>query len=258
MLMLGARERDALVPILERMQVPRDGVLVVHSAIATLSRRGFRAEAMIETFLDYMHHGTVVMPTMTWRTVTPQQREWDEIETRSETGVMTEIFRTRYGSRRSIHPTHSAAAQGPAAEALTARHHLDDTPVSPNSPYGLMRTYPSYVMMIGVGLECCTAIHLPEETIAPDVYLRPLNPAEIYRCKDRHGHIHDVHARRHFRLNRDFPQFGPPLIAKGLLHHGEIKGCPYKLFALRDLLDEVTAALRINKSATLGQSVQAL
>ena len=31
--------------------MPRDGILVVHSAIAGLSRKGFRAEAMIEALL---------------------------------------------------------------------------------------------------------------------------------------------------------------------------------------------------------------
>src|SRR5690242_1481277 len=100
------RESNALIPILEGVRVPRDGVIVVHSAIARLSRQGFRAEGMIEAFLNYMRNGTVVMPTMTWRTVTPKNPHWDEIETRSETGVMTEMFRTRYASSRSIHPTH--------------------------------------------------------------------------------------------------------------------------------------------------------
>ena len=232
----------------------RNGVIVVHSAIASLSRRGFRAEAMIESFLNYMHTGTVVMPTMSWRAVTPQQPLWDEVETRSETGVMTEIFRTRYASRRSIHPTHSVAAQGAAADALVARHHIDVTPVSENSPYGLMRSYESWVVMLGVGLESCTAIHLPEEMIAPDVYLRPLNPREVYLCKDRHGRIHRLHARRHWRLDRDFPQFGPRLAAKNRLHTGEIEGCPYIVVGLRDLLESVTVALRADKNGTLRES----
>jgi aminoglycoside 3-N-acetyltransferase len=244
-------ERRALEPILKRCGVARDGVLVVHSAIAPLSRRGFRAEGMIESFLDYMKVGTVVMPTMTWRTVTPQRPLWDEIETRSETGVLTEVFRTRYASRRSIHPTHSVAAHGPAADSLVARHHLDDSPVSENSPYGLTRAYQSYVMMIGVGLESCTAIHLAEEMIAPDVYLRPLNPTELYLCKDRQGEVHQVYARRHWRLDRDFPQFGPPLAAKDRLHTGDIEGCPYIVVGLRDLLESVTVALRVDKSGTL-------
>jgi len=251
------RESDALIPVLQRMQVPHDGVLVVHSAIATLSRAGFRAETVIEALLGYMNGGTVVMPTMTWRTVTSQQRDWDEIATRSETGVMTEVFRTRYALCRSIHPTHSVAAYGAAADALLARHHLDDTPVSVNSPYGLMCSFASYVLMIGVGLESCTAIHLPEEIVAPDFYLRPLDPHEVYHCRDRHGRVHEVRTRRHFRLDRDFQKFGPPLERRGLLQAGMIEGCGYAMVALKDLLDEVNAALSADPRGTLRETVAA-
>jgi aminoglycoside 3-N-acetyltransferase len=251
MLMSRTRESDALLPLLERMRVPSDGVLIVHSAIATLSRRGFRAEAMIETFLDYMSNGTVVMPTMSWRTVTPDHPHWDEIETRSETGILSEIFRTRYASHRSIHPTHSVAVHGIKADVLVARHHLDHTPVSPNSPYGLMKPDQAFVLMIGVGLETCTAIHLPEETIAPDVYLRPIDPAELYQCRARTGRIHEVRTRRHWRLDRDFPQFAAPLERDGLLQSGSLEGCGYTIVGLGDLLNAVVAALSDNPRATL-------
>ena len=88
-------------------------MLVVHSAIATLSRKGYRAEAIIECLLEHMRDGNLFMPTMTWRTVTPDKPVWDEIETASHTGVLTEVFRTRYATRRSIHPTHSVAGWGP-------------------------------------------------------------------------------------------------------------------------------------------------
>lgn len=245
------REYGALTPILERMRVPPHGVLVVHSAIATLSRQGFRAEAMIEALLDYMSKGTLVMPTMSWRAVTPERPAWDEIKTRSETGVMTEIFRTRYASRRSIHPTHSVAAFGAAADRLVARHHLDDTPVSANSPYGLMRETPAYVLTLGVGLETCTAIHLPEETIAPDIYLRPSEQAAIYPCRDRDGVVHQVRARRHWRLDRDFPKFGPPLQRTGAMQSGNLGDCPYAIVALADLLDTVFAKLAADPRGTL-------
>ena len=251
MLMARTREQEALVPILERIRVPRDGVLVVHSAIAVLSRQGYRAEAMIEALVAYLDRGTLLMPTMTWRTVTPQNPQWDELATASETGVMTEIFRTRYASRRSIHPTHSVAAHGAATDALTARHHLDDTPVSANSPYGLMRSYRSYVILIGVGLEACTAIHLPEELIAPDVYLRAVDKSETYACRDRHGRVHHVRTRRHWRLDRDFAKFGPALEQRGLMNVGAIQDCPYAIVALGDLLGTVSAALRTDRLATL-------
>jgi len=256
--MSSTRESEAIVPILARMQVPRDGVLVVHSAIAALSRQGFRAEAMIEALLDYMNKGTLAMPTMTWRTVTPEHPSWDEVTTPSHTGVLTEVFRTCYATARSIHPTHSVAACGPQARHLLARHHLGDTPVSANSPYGLMRDYESYILMLGVGLETSTAIHLPEETIAPDIYLRPADQAELYQCRDRAGVVHQVRTRRHWRLDRDFPKFGPPLQERGLMHAGMIGGCHFGIVAQRNLLAAVSAALTADPRGTLRDTAAAV
>src|SRR5215831_21352613 len=249
--MMQGQEARSLLPLLQRFGVPRHGTLIVHSAIAQLSRQGFRAEAIIEALLAHLAAGNLFMPTMTWRTVTPDHPVWDEIETPSHTGVLSEVFRTGYAVGRSIHPTHSVAGTGPAARLLLTRHHLDDTPVSANSPYGLMRDYETYVLMIGVGLETCTAIHLPEETIAPDIYLRPAETAVVYRCRDREGTVHAVPTRRHWRLDRDFPQFGPPLAAEGLLQTGDILGCPYVIVRMRDLLREVFAALIDNPRGTL-------
>lgn len=249
--MSATHERDALVPILERMHVPQDGILVVHSAIASLSRRGFRAEVMIGALLDYMRGGTVVMPTMTWRTVTPQRPKWDELTTPSHTGVLTEVFRTKFATARSIHPTHSVAAYGPHARRLLARHHLDDTPVSANSPYGLMRGHEAYVLMLGVGLETCTAIHLPEEAIAPEIYVRPTEQGELYECRDRQGVTHHVRTRRHWRLDRDFQKFGPPLQKNASMYTGDVLGCPYAIVALRELLETVITTLNADPRGTL-------
>jgi aminoglycoside 3-N-acetyltransferase len=240
-----------LPSILRAFGVPRDGVLIVHSAIAQLSRLGVRGEEIIETLLNYMADGNVFMPTMTWRTVTPAQPTWDEMKTPSHTGVLSEIFRTHYSTARSIHPTHSVAGRGPDAEVLLSRHHLDIKPVSANSPYGLLRDYDTYILLIGVGLESCTAIHLPEETVNPDLYLMPPESIEIYGCRDRHGRVHEVRTLRHRRLERDFPRFGPPLEARKLLRRGAFNSCPYMLVSMRHLLREVFAALLKDSRATL-------
>jgi aminoglycoside 3-N-acetyltransferase len=104
-----AKERDTLIPILQQFGVPNDGILIVHSAIAMLSRQGFAANGIIETLLDHCEYGNVFMPTMTWRTVTPANPHWDEISTPSHTGVLTEIFRTTYSTARSIHVITSIA-----------------------------------------------------------------------------------------------------------------------------------------------------
>jgi aminoglycoside 3-N-acetyltransferase len=170
--------------------------------------------------------------------------------------VLSEIFRTIHATARSIHPTHSVAGWGPAARTLLARHHVDDTPVSGNSPYGLIRDYDAYVMTLGVGMESATAIHLPEETINVDLYIRPVEEAELYQCRDRDGTVHVMRARRHRRLDRDFNQFNAPLAARGELEMGLIEDCPYILVSLRALLRHVFAALIDDPLATLSEKAR--
>lgn len=251
--MPAAREREALQSILSGAGVPPDGVLVVHSAIAGLSRQGWRAEGMIDAMLAHLRGGTLLMPTMTWRTVTPQNPLFDELATPSHTGVLTEVFRTKYSSARSLHPTHSAAAVGPLAKTLLSTHHLGTTPVPASSPYALMRDYRSHILMIGVGLEAVTAIHHPEEAIAPELYLKPESEAEEYELRARSGKSLKFRLRRHIRpRERDYPKFGPLLSAKGQFHAGDLLGVPWKLVRADHLLREVFARLIENPRFNYG------
>jgi aminoglycoside 3-N-acetyltransferase len=251
MIAAPAREAAAVAGLLEKAGVPRDGVLFVHSAFRGLAAQGFRLEAFIEGLLEYMHPGTLVMPTMTWRVVTPKSPVFDELATPSHVGAVPEAFRLRYAARRSLHPTHSVAAAGTLTDHLLSGHHLDDTPCSPNSPYGRARAEDTHILMLGIGLERCTAIHVAEETVAPDVYLFPPAEAELYECVSRHGVTHRVRLRRHLKLNRDFPQFTAPLAAKGKLRRGDLAGTPWLAMTQRDLLDEVCGALERDPRAII-------
>jgi aminoglycoside 3-N-acetyltransferase len=237
------REAQAVAQLLDRARVPGNGVLFVHSAFRRLGAAGFRAEAFIEALLEYMVVGTLVMPAMTWRVVSPAEPWFDEIETASHVGILAELFRRRYATHRSLHPTHSVAARGRLAAELTAAHHLSDTPCALPSPYGKARQTDAHILLLGIGLERCTAIHHAEEIAAPDIYLFPPEAAETYWLRDRNGGVHEMRLRRHLRLNRDFPQFAAPLLRAGLLRQGELCGLPWRAVAQSDLLAEVFAAL---------------
>src|SRR5258708_4367335 len=153
------RARDAVHSMLESAGVPRDGVLVVHSAFHRLSRAGYRAESFVAAFAEYMAPGTLLMPTMSWRSVNPENPIFDELETPGITGILSEIFRTRYAARRSLHPTHSVAGLGRHLDRLLASHHLDDTPCSARSPWGLLDDFDGHVLLIGIGMQPCTLCH---------------------------------------------------------------------------------------------------
>ena len=247
----GSREARAVEELLTAARVPGDGILFVHGAFRNLSSQGFRAEPFIEGLLRYMSAGTLAMPAMTWRIVTPQSPLFDEIATPSHVGVLAELFRQNYATGRSIHPTHSVSAAGRLASTLLSGHHLDNTPCSPNSPYGRAVGCEAHILMLGIGLERVTAIHHAEEMIAPEVYLQPPENAETYECRTREGIVHRVRLRRHIRLNRDFPQFTTPLEEKGRLRRGTLAGTPWMAVTQQDLLDEVAAALRRDPRAII-------
>ena len=239
-----SREAGAVAAMLDRAGMPSDAVLVVHSAFRNLGRKDYRVESFIEALLERLGpRATLLMPAMSWRIVTPSNPVFDELGTPSHVGVVPETFRLKYASARSVHPTHSVAGLGPAVGTLLGRHHVDDTPVSANSPYGLMRDYDAFILLLGVGFERITAIHHAEEVIAPDIYLHPRHEAETYECRDRHGKSVTVKLRRHYRLNRDFPQFEPRLREKGRLTAGDVSGTSWMVMSVRDLLREVFAAL---------------
>ena len=136
-----------------------------------------------------MRDGHLFMPTMTWRTVTPEHPDWDEMTTPSHTGVLSEIFRTRYAVARSIHPTHSAAGLGPGRTHALSRHHVDDTPVSANSPYGLLREYETYVFMVGVDWRRAPPSICRRSRSRWIFMFARRNTGRIYPCRDRHGTV---------------------------------------------------------------------
>jgi aminoglycoside 3-N-acetyltransferase len=242
-------ERDAVRHLMKAADVPRDGVLVVQSAFKGLSRAGFRAESFIDSLLKGLSTGTLLMPAMSWRNVSPAQPIWDERGTPSHVGVLAEAFRTQYASHRSIHPTHSASAIGPAAVALLADHYRRDTPCPVSSPWGRLAEYDAHILLLGVGFESCTALHHPEEVIAPDIYLRPAAEAETYTCIAQDGTRFTVPLRRHLRLNRTFPQYGPRLAAKGQLYSGALPGTPWFLVRARHLMDDAFQNLNARPDA---------
>ena len=246
---IDSRREAAL--LLDAAQIPPDGVLFMHSAFRGLAAQGLRAEDFIEGLIDYMRAGTLVMPTMTWRVVTPESPIFDEIETASHVGAIPELFRVRHASHRSLHPTHSVAALGRCAAELTATHHLGDTPCGLASPYGIARRMDAHVLMLGIGLERCTAIHHAEEVVAIDTYLDPPDAAVPFQLRARDGTVHEMRLRRHLRLNRDFPQFSAMLAARGVLRRGNFHGIKWQAVAQADLLDEVMGALERDPRAII-------
>lgn len=83
-------------------------------------------------------------------------------------GALPHCFASLDGVIRSDHPWHSWLGRGPGAAHLLDPHPWDTT----NVPLDRLAAEPSFVVMIGVGLTACTAIHVAEERAGRRPFVR--------------------------------------------------------------------------------------
>jgi aminoglycoside 3-N-acetyltransferase len=147
------------------------GVLLVHSSLKSLGHVPGGPETVVRGLLEALRpEGTLLMPALSYATVDADHPFFDVRATPSCVGAIPEHFRTRPGTLRSAHPTHSVSGVGPLAEELLSDHHLDSTPVGPNSPFRRLRDRGGQVLFLGCGMGPNTSMHGVEE-IAGCAYL---------------------------------------------------------------------------------------
>ena len=144
------------------------GLLLVHSSLRSLGPMPGGAATVVQGLLEALGpDGTLLMPALSYGRVTPEQPLFDVRFTPSNVGALPEYFRTRPGTLRSIHPTHSVCGVGRLAAELLDRHIEDRTPCGPRSPFHLLPEYGGQILMLGCGLRPNTSMHAIEELAQP-------------------------------------------------------------------------------------------
>lgn len=226
-------------------------LVLVHSALRKLGAVDGGADVVIDALLDAVgSDGTVAMPTHTWKVVNKDQPVFHQTLTPSNVGALTNVFRLRPGALRSLHPTHSLAAIGPRAAALTEGHERDRTPCAAGGPYDRLRAWGGKVLIIGADLACCTLFHGCEEWSGQPWAVRP--EAEHLYSITADGRVLTVDQHRHHINTWDqYPRLEEPLIAAGALRLIMASDCPLRLLDARLASDWLISRLRADPSIIL-------
>lgn len=147
---------------------PGDTILM-HSSYKSLGGIEGGAKTFYDVFMEVLGaEGTLIVPSLSYRTVTRENPEFNIKTTPSCVGYLSEYFRTNVpGVIRSMHATHSCCAVGRLAREITQDHELDLTPVGTNSPFAKLPKYNGKIFMLGCGTGCNTSMHGVEETAEP-------------------------------------------------------------------------------------------
>jgi aminoglycoside N3'-acetyltransferase len=154
-----ATSRTDLVRELRSLGVEEGGVLLVHSSFRAVRPVEGGPVGLILALRDALGpEGTLVMPSWSG----DDERAFDAARTPAspDLGVVAEAFRRLPGVLRSDH-VHAFAAAGPQAARITADL-LPLPPHIPASPAGRVYDLDGQVLLLGVGHDADTVLHLAE------------------------------------------------------------------------------------------------
>lgn len=142
--------------------LPTD-TLLMHSSMKAIAPVEGGPQAVLDALTGYLVDGTLALPTLSWEVIHDKPPLFDQKNTPSIVGLLTETFRKRPGVVRSLHPTHSVSATGKQAAWLVSEDHLNNSPCGPTSSWHKLMELNGKILMAGCGLNRCTFIHGVEE-----------------------------------------------------------------------------------------------
>jgi len=230
-----------LLQQLDHLGVRTGSVLLVHSAFSRVGPIEGGPSGLIEALEATLGAGgTLVMPSMT----DDDDHPFDPLTTPCRgLGVVPGTFWRRPGVSRSSNP-HAFAAKGPAAPFITSAHPVD-FPHGPNSPVGRVHELDGVVLLLGVGHDANTTVHLAEFTAG----VRYRLPKHVTVLQDgrptqvEYGEID--HCCANFSLVDDW------LDTASLQRRGPVGYAEARLIRSRALVEIVAERLRLNETAFL-------
>ena len=166
---------------LKALGICKGQILMVHTSLSALGFVCGGAQVVIEALMEAVGpEGTLMMPTQSWKNLDPTagvhweepERWWDlirqnwpaydkRITPTNTMGAVAEMFRSWPGTLRSDHPARSVAAWGKYAQYLTCDHDLSNI-FGEGSPIGKLYELAGSVLLIGVGYDKNTSLHLAD------------------------------------------------------------------------------------------------
>lgn len=180
---------------LRKLGIRSGDTILVHSSLKSLGPVEGGAETVIQSLLEVLgEDGTLFFPAFSFRTVNRDNPVFDVKNTPSCVGAMPEYFRTRPGTIRSVHPTHSLSGIGKKVNMILSENYRDTTPCGEFSPFRKLRTEGDWILFIGCTVAPNTTMHAVEELVNPPYLLGdPIN----FKIINEDGSESDMSVRRH-------------------------------------------------------------
>jgi aminoglycoside 3-N-acetyltransferase len=236
--------------------------VIVHTSLGSIGYVCGGAQTIIEALIETVgEEGTIMMPTQSWKNLGPEdgvhwtvaEQDWQiirdnwpaydkRITPTNTMGAVAEMFRSWPGAIRSDHPARSVAAWGKHAEYLTAEHDLSNI-FGDGSPIGKLYELDGQILLIGVGYDKNTSIHLAD---ARAEYPGKHNCVEHSAIMQNGRRIWKAYETL-FVDGEDFTQIGAAFEEDRHVKKGKLGGAELKLMKQRELVNYAVEWIQRNR-----------
>lgn len=194
---------------LRRLGIQETDTLLVHSNFEPDS--GFQGTPadLVSAFVGAVgEKGNLLMVSIPFRgsayDYLALDKTFDVRKTISMMGLVTEMFRRRPGTVRSLHPTHPVLACGRDAETLTEGHERCPYPCGAGSPFDKFLAAKGKILFFDVGFGSITFFHYVEDVLKAQLPF-PVYAERLFQAKviDRSGAGQVVST---YAFNKDVPR----------------------------------------------------
>jgi aminoglycoside 3-N-acetyltransferase len=166
---------------------------------------------------------------------------YDRAITPAGTGQIAEALRMSPEAIRSGHPQSSFAAIGPLASWFMRAHRIN-CHLGEDSPLGKLYVRGAWILLLGVGYQACSALHLAEYRYKPDP------PRQTYRCVVKYRGKPQWRTYNDVVLDdSDFAAIGMKLDKEIVSQRGYVGHADCRLIPLRAAVDHATEWMRANR-----------
>lgn len=232
-----ALTREEVIQQLKRLGVRAGGVLVVHTSFRAVRPIEGGPLGLLRALREVLGpRGTLVMPSWTGDDSVP----FDPLNTpaSSDLGVVADRFWRLEGVERSHHPFAFAAAGPDAAQVVAGP--LPLPPHIPESPIGKVHALDGQVLLLGVGHDANTTLHLAE-LLAGVPYGVPKHITDFQDGRAvQIPYLENDHCCQRFALVDEW------LRARGLQSEGPVGYAPARLMRAQDVVAVALEQLKLD------------
>lgn len=159
----GITKHD-IIRDLKKIGIKSRDKIIVHSSLKSIGWVDGGADTVIDALMEVIgDEGIIMMPTFTYSYESrPGALPYHRMKTPSLTGYVTDIFWKRKNVQRSMHPTHSVAVWGKNACDYIRGHDATVSPFDRDTPIYRLAASGGYILLVGVGHESNSTIHVAE------------------------------------------------------------------------------------------------